>query len=103
MAPSIIAITESPGMPSVRVGIKAVIAAELLAASGPETPSIAPLPNRSGRLDTRSSVAYDMNEDMVPPAPGKIPKKEPMIDPRAIGPIERFTSSLLGRTLRRLI
>src|SRR5690625_2756594 len=32
-----------------------------------------------------------------------MPKKEPMIEPRAIGPTERFTSSLLGRTLRRVI
>ena len=37
--------------------MKAAWAAELLAASGAATPSIAPLPNRSGSLETRFSTA----------------------------------------------
>ncbi|CUI64645.1 Uncharacterised protein [Achromobacter xylosoxidans] len=56
-APSISAMTESPGMPRLMVGMKLVCAAELLAASGPAMPSIAPLPKRAGVLETRFSTA----------------------------------------------
>ena len=48
MPPIIIAITALDGMPSVSIGMNEVCAAALLAASGPATPSIAPLPKRSG-------------------------------------------------------
>ena len=41
-------MTALPGMPSVSVGMNAVCAAALLAASGAATPSIAPLPKRDG-------------------------------------------------------
>ena len=47
-APSSSAITTLGGMPSVSSGMNAPPAAALLAASGPATPSIAPLPNVSG-------------------------------------------------------
>ena len=50
-------MTALAGMPSVRSGMKAPPAAALLADSGPATPSMAPLPNRSGYLDARFSTA----------------------------------------------
>ena len=50
-APSRSAITTLGGMPSVISGMNAPPAAALLAASGPATPSIAPLPKRSGVRD----------------------------------------------------
>ncbi len=52
MAPIIRAITGLEGMPSVRRGMNDVCAAALLAASGAATPSMAPLPNRSGVLES---------------------------------------------------
>ena len=45
MAPIISAMTGFDGMPSVNMGMNEVCAPALLAASGPATPSIAPLPN----------------------------------------------------------
>jgi hypothetical protein len=56
-APSSNAITTLGGMPKVISGMKAPPAAALLAASGPATPSIAPLPKRSGVLDSFFSMA----------------------------------------------
>ncbi len=50
-APSRIAITEFAGMPRVKSGIKAPPVAALFAASGPATPSMAPVPNFSGCLE----------------------------------------------------
>ena len=55
-APSSSAITTLGGMPSVSSGMKPPPAAALLAASGPATPSIAPLPNFSGVFETRFSM-----------------------------------------------
>ncbi len=52
-APSSSAITTLGGMPSVSSGMKAPPAAALLAASGPATPSMAPLPNAPGRFEMR--------------------------------------------------
>ena len=54
-APTIIAMVALAGMPSVRSGMKLVCAPALLALSGAATPSMAPLPKRSGVLDTRFS------------------------------------------------
>ncbi len=48
MPPIISAITGLDGMPSVSIGMNEVCAAALFAASGAATPSIAPLPKRSG-------------------------------------------------------
>src|SRR3546814_11597344 len=56
MAPSIRAMVALPGMPRDRVGIKAVWAEALLAASGAAMPSIAPLPKRDGPARTRFST-----------------------------------------------
>ena len=44
-------------MPSVSSGTSTPVAAALFAASGPATPSIAPLPNSSGCLVSFFSVA----------------------------------------------
>ena len=57
MAPIISAITTLGGMPSVSIGMKQVCAPALLAASGPATPSMAPLPKREGSLATFFSTA----------------------------------------------
>ncbi len=50
------AMTGVKGMPRDISGMKAEPAAALLAVSGPATPSMAPLPNSSGCLDSRFSV-----------------------------------------------
>ena len=55
-APSITAVDADPGMPRVNSGTMAPAVAELLAASGPATPSIAPLPNRSGSRESCFSM-----------------------------------------------
>ena len=52
IAPIIRAMTGLAGMPKVSMGMKEVCAAALLADSGAATPSIAPLPKRSGVLET---------------------------------------------------
>ena len=52
MAPTISAITAFDGMPSVSMGMNEVCAAALFADSGAATPSTAPLPNSSGRLES---------------------------------------------------
>ncbi len=56
-APSMIAVVPEPGMPSVSSGTMAPPVEALLADSGPATPSMAPLPNCSGCLEKRFSVA----------------------------------------------
>ena len=56
-APITSAMDALPGTPSVRVGMKAVWVAELLAASGTATPSIAPLPNAARLGETFFSTA----------------------------------------------
>ena len=52
IAPIISAMTGLAGMPSVSIGMKEVCAPALLAASGAATPSIAPLPKRSGVFES---------------------------------------------------
>jgi hypothetical protein len=54
-AARMIAVELDPGTPSVKSGTMAPVEAALLADSGPATPSIAPLPKRSGVLETRFS------------------------------------------------
>ncbi len=51
MAPTINAMTALDGIPSVSIGMNDVWAAALFADSGAATPSTAPLPNSSGRLE----------------------------------------------------
>ena len=52
IAPIIIAMTGFAGMPKVSMGMNEVCAAALLADLGAATPSIAPLPKRSGVFET---------------------------------------------------
>lgn len=47
------AVTDSPGMPRVRVGMSEPPVTALLAASEPATPSMEPLPNSSLCLEKR--------------------------------------------------
>ncbi|MNO07712.1 hypothetical protein D3C81_2300130 [compost metagenome] len=56
-APNIRAITGSPGMPRLIVGMKLVCVDALVAASGPAIPSIAPRPKRRGSRATFFSTA----------------------------------------------
>ena len=51
-APSITAVVPDPGTPRLSIGTIAPAAAAVLDASGPATPSIAPLPKREGSLAT---------------------------------------------------
>src|SRR5690554_275759 len=88
-------------MPSVKVGTKAVIAAALFADSGLATPSIAPLPKRSGCLDTFFSTAYPMNDAIAAPVPGNAPRTEPMPPPLITGKKLRLTSARDGKRLFR--
>ncbi len=55
-APTISAITAFAGMPRVSSGMKEVCAAALFAASGPATPSMAPVPNRARPFDIFRSI-----------------------------------------------
>ena len=57
IAPTMSAITAFGGMPSESSGTNDVCAPALFAASGPATPSIAPLPNSSGRSESFRSTA----------------------------------------------
>ena len=56
-APRISAITASPGMPRLMVGMKSPCTEEWVEASGQATPSIMPVPNFSGVLEIFFSVA----------------------------------------------
>ncbi len=55
-AASITAAVALVGSPRVSIGTRVPAADALLLASGPATPSIAPLPNSSGCLDSRFSA-----------------------------------------------
>src|SRR3990172_8035843 len=96
MAPIMSAMTGLDGMPSVSIGMKEVCAPALLADSGPATPSMAPLPNCAECFDNFFSSAYEANEPMIEPLPGRMPTAEPSAVPRRIGGIMRFQSSLVG-------
>ncbi len=99
-APSMIAVVPEPGMPSANIGTIAPLAAALLAASGPATPSIAPVPNSSGCFDTFFSTAYAMNDAMVAPAPGSTPIRKPITVPRSTAKRLRMKSMRVGIRLR---
>ena len=65
------------------------------AASGPATPSIAPLPNSSGCLVSRLSVEYDKNVGISAPPAGSAPIGKPNRVPRSHGFQDRCQSSLV--------
>ena len=85
IAASMMAGTAPEGRPSASIGTKAPDVAELLADSGPATPSMAPWPNRSGCFDRRRSTEYETNDDMTWPGPGMMPMRNPSTVPRPMG------------------
>src|SRR5262252_7431159 len=95
-APSSNAVTALLGMPSESTGMRLPATAALLADSGPATPSIAPLPKRSGWGETRFSSAYDMNEAVTGPPPGTRPRMKPSPLPRSIARHEARQSARVG-------
>ncbi len=97
------AITTLGAMPRVSSGIIEPPVAALFAASGAATPSIIPVPKRSGCFESRRSSAYEMKVGMIAPIPGRMPRKKPSTLPRAIGAADRFQSSRVGsRPLMRV-
>src|SRR5580700_11959826 len=95
-APNNSAITVSPGMPRLMVGMKSPCTEEWVEASGQATPSIAPWPNRSGVFDIFFSVAYDTNDAIVGPVPGISAQRLPSSVPRIIGQNDFFRSAFDG-------
>src|ERR1044071_9832295 len=83
-APSRRAVTELLGRPSDSSGIIPPATAELFADSGPATPSIAPLPKRSGCLAVLRSRAYETKEAVTGLPPGRIPIPNPRTLPLRI-------------------
>ena len=72
-----VAAVADVGSPSVKSGTSVPAAEALLAASGPATPSIAPLPNSSGCFDSFFSVMYDRNVGSSAPPAGSAPNGNP--------------------------
>src|ERR1700748_3534933 len=81
------------GRPSASMGTNVPAAEALLAASGPATPSIAPLPNSSLCLDNRFSVMYDRNVGSSAPPAGSGPNGNPNGAPPSPGFQDRRQSS----------
>src|SRR6476469_2441660 len=92
---SIMAAVAEVGSPSVSNGTSVPAAEALLAASGPATPSIAPLPNSSGYFGSRFSVDEDRNVVSSAPPAASAPIGKPNIVPRSHGFQDRFQSSLV--------
>src|SRR4029450_8376163 len=80
------------GNPSVSSGTSVPVADALFAASGPATPSIAPLPNSSGGFDSFFPIAYDRKVGISAPPAGIVPNGNPSAVPRSQGFHERFQS-----------
>jgi len=102
-APNNKAMTTLGGIPRVRRGINAELAAALLADSGAATPSIAPFPNFSGCLDNRFSKVYESIEDITTPAPGIMPRTKPIIVPRRTAHLACAQSAAFSHTLSILL
>src|SRR5947208_16247063 len=81
------------GRPSDSIGTKVPAAEALLAASGPATPSMAPLPNSSLCFDSRFSVMYERNVGSSAPPAGRAPNGNPKAVPRNHGFHDRRQSS----------
>src|ERR1700741_2603489 len=81
------------GRPSDSMGTKVPAAEALLAASGPATPSMAPLPNSSLCLEGRFSGMYERNVGSSAPPAGSAPNGKPYAVPRSHGFHDRFQSS----------
>ena len=83
------------GRPSVSSGTRVPVADALLAASGPATPSMAPLPNSPEFFESFFSIAYDKNVGISAPPAGIVPNGKPSAVPRSHGFYERFQSDAL--------
>ena len=82
------------GRPSASSGTIVPAAEALLAASGPATPSMAPLPNSSGCLESLRSVRYDRKVGISAPPAGIAPNGKPSAVPRSQGFHDRPQSAL---------
>ena len=80
------------GIPRVRSGTSTPVAEALFAASGPATPSIAPLPNSSGCFVNFFSVAYERKVGISDPPAGMVPNGNPIAVARSHAGHERFQS-----------
>ena len=81
------------GKPSASIGTRTPAAFALFAASGPATPSIAPLPNSSLFFDNAFSTPYDKKVGTSDPPAGITPSGKPIAVPRSQGFHERLKSS----------
>src|SRR5918993_852103 len=81
-------------MPNVSSGTSAPVTDALFAASGPATPSMAPLPNSPGCLLNFFSVAYDKNVGISAPPAGMEPNGKPIKVARSHAGTDLFQSSL---------
>src|SRR5262245_47663450 len=102
------------GSPSVSSGTSVPVAEALFAASGPATPSIAPLPHSSECFESFFSIAYERNVGISAPPAGIVPNGNPSTVPRSQGfhdlaqsdlliQIEPFIVSSLSSTLLRYV
>src|SRR5882762_2786431 len=87
-----IAVVAETGRPRARSVARLPVTDALLAASGPATPSIAPLPNSSGCLVIRFSSVYERTVGISAPPAGIAPMGNPMSAPRSQAFHERFQS-----------
>src|SRR5215467_8331189 len=88
-----IAAVADVGKPSVSIGTRTPAEEALLAASGPATPSIAPLPNSWGCLLSFFSSAYDRKVGISAPPAGMVPNGNPMAVARSQAGHDRRQSS----------
>ena len=85
-----------PGTPSVSMGTKEPVAAELLAASGAATPRMSPLPKVPSVSVRLFSIEYVMALAMVAPAPGSTPTAKPTTLERSVPHQVDLSSSQLN-------
>src|SRR6186997_257698 len=81
------------GIPKVNKGTRTPVAEALFAASGPATPSMAPLPNSSGCLESFFSTVYERKVGISAPPAGMVPNGKPIAVARNQAGQERFQSS----------
>src|SRR4029453_19225256 len=81
------------GIPRVKSGTSAPVTEALFAASGPATPSIAPLPNSCGYLVNFFSVGKERNVGISAPPAGIEPNGNTITVARNQAGQERFQSS----------
>src|SRR3546814_17111471 len=86
------------GRPSVSSGTSTPASAELLAASGPATPSIAPLPNSSFRLESRFSSMSERKVGISAPPAGRAPHGKTRAAPRSHGLHDPYHYSFVIQT-----